>query len=52
MLREERRKNGTLSSDDEYSSDDSGGSSKTQADWDNYSNQLNPNNSTYHSSRR
>lgn len=55
MLREERRKNGTLSCDDEYSSDDSyggsGGSSKTQADWDNYSNQLNPNNSAYHSSR-
>lgn len=56
VLREERRKNGTLSSNDEYSSDDSyggsGGSSKTQADWDNYSNQLNPNNSAYHSSRR
>ena len=56
MLRKERRKNGTLSSDDEYSFDDSyggsGGSSKTQADWDNSSNQLNPNNSAYHSSRR
>lgn len=45
----------TSISDDGYSSDDSygdqPGSSKTQTDWDNYSNQLNPNNSAYHSSR-
>lgn len=54
MLRKERQENETLF--DGYSSDDScgdsGASSKTQADWDNYSNQLNPNNSAYHSSRR
>ena len=55
MLRDWRRKNGTSISDDGYSSDDSygdqPGSSKMQTDWDNYSNQLNPNNSAYHSSR-
>lgn len=37
---------------DDDSDDFYGGSSKTQADWDNYSNQLNPNNDAYHSSRR
>lgn len=34
---------------DEYESDEG---TKTQADWDNYSNQLNPNNDAYWSSRK